>query len=298
MKSIAVFLFLLFFPLLVSVNAQPSNWSFGEYQKFSGQSEVLKGKVWTISETAIWGNQSFGGNLRIFDTDGKLTDFIVYVNQLTKDRSEINFQQIRKTTFTYDKTGRLSKSIHCFSDREIADINISDKKYCFSKAYAFDEKNRLIKETELDAKGSVMSTATYVYNSKNDLTEITCYFLNRKMSKPVKACQAIYDAQNNLIESALLSKDLQRREINKYDTERHLIESSSDFQLHRDSPMKLDYKMNSKLMFFYKYDSHGNWIEQHASPDGALKDDTSKSGKVVGYRTITYYPDDARSGWR
>ncbi len=268
--------FLLF--LLVCV-ASPTNAQQVSYQRYSRQFEVLKGAVWTVNHVETISNEILSGYIRVYDTYGRLTDGLHYLNGTAPDAPRRPFYQYLKTIYVYDESGKLIKSTAC--DPEVSS--------CRKTVYTYDNIGRLSEETEYESNGSVFNKDIYSYDTEKKFTKVTNYYFREYDSKLIKNGVATYDSKDNLIEWVVFLNEtsILKRETYLYDADRNLIEIS-DYD-EKGTP-------RYKEVFTYKYDSHSNWIERRQIVKWTTKEGKQMSEpRAIIYRTITYYRDGVQA---
>jgi hypothetical protein len=277
MNNLLILLFLIVLSVS-STNAQQTGSASNAYQIYSTKYEGLKGAVWTVNYVETISGEVLSGHIRVYDTYGRLTDGLYYLNGTAPDAPRRPFYQYLKSTYSYDESGRLTKSTAC-------DSKVSS---CRKTIYTYDKGGRLLEEAEYESSGSIFNKYVYDHDTEKKLTKVTDYIFRDYDSKLIKNGVATYDANDNLIEWVVFLNEnsVMKRETYTYDANRNLTEMSYCY----------DEASCYKEVFAYKFDSHGNWIEQRKTLKWTTKEGGHKSEpRTIIFRTITYYRDEVQS---
>jgi hypothetical protein len=249
----------------VSAYAQLTDFPIG----FDGVPRAkLKGPVHTVLTIEQRGERVFSTAVEVYDSKGRLIE-TMSSNAGIEIHSGTMVRLGAKTIFTYDSQGKLGKEVTFTPEGE----------YSGYELYIYDSKTRLIGTTIYDAAGKETGKRTYTYfPDKREVVATWNFYYDGRIPPPMK----------NLLSYSDKGQWTKRTEF--------------DSNGNPDGVITFDYDQNGNFIkaskcckytyahsYAYKFDSHGNWIEQQniqSQPDQEPDPEWMRK-----YRVITYYSD-------
>ena len=174
-----------------------------------------------------------------------------------------------KTIYTYDSQGRLAKEISFTPEGEYTGYEI----------YLYDSQNRLIGTTIHDASGKETGKRTYNYfPEKREVLATWNFYYEGRIPPPMKNLLSYNENGQWTKRTEFASSGRPDTVVTfEYDPNGNFIKATKCCE------------SNYTHSFRYKFDNHGNWIEQqniYAQPGQEPNPEWMRK-----YRVITYYTD-------
>lgn len=228
----------------------------------------LKGSVRSVLTIEQRGEKVFSTVVETYDPKGKLIETFSS-NAGIEIHSGTMVRLGGKTMYTYDPQGRLAKELTFTPEGE----------YTGYEVYLYDPQNRLIGTAIYDAAGKETGKRTYTYfPDKREVLATWNFYYEGRIPPPKK----------NLLSYNEKGQWTKRTEF--------------DLNGNSDAVITFDYDQNGNFIkaskcckytyahsYAYKFDNHGNWIEQqniYSQPDREADPEWMRI-----YRVITYYTD-------
>ena len=256
--------------LLLATFAVPAYAQFTDFPiGFDGVPQAkLKGPVHTVLTIEQRGEHVFGTVVEVYDRTGKLTEMLS-----SNANIEIhNGTLVRlggKTIYLYDSQGRLEKELSFTPEGE----------YTGYEVYLYDSKNRLTGTTIYNAAGKETGKRTYTYfPEKREVLATWNFYYEGRIPPPMK----------NLLSYNEKGQWTKRTEFDPNGNPDAVITFDYDQNGNSNKASKCC-KYTYAHSYTYKFDNHGNWIEQqniYSQPDQEPNPEWMRI-----YRVITYYSD-------
>jgi hypothetical protein len=236
---------------------------------FDGVPEAkLKGPVHTVLTVEQRLEHVFSSVAEVYDLNGRLLES-VSTNASIEIHSGTMVRLGGKTIYRYDSQGRLEKELMFTPEGE----------YTQSQVFQYDSQNRLTGSTIYDADGKETGKTTYTYYpEKREVLATWDFYYEGRSAAPMK----------NLLSYNEKNQWTKRTEF--------------DFKGNQDAVITFDYDQNGNFIkaskccqytyahsYVYKFDNHGNWIEQQNIQSQPGREPTPEWMRI--YRVITYYSD-------
>lgn len=262
-KSFVVLLLLAM--LAAPVYSQSTDFPIG----FSGVPRAkLKGPVHTVLTIEQRGEYVFSTIVEVYDRSGRLTETLSS-NANTEIHSGTLVRLGGKTIYLYDPQGRLEKELSFTPEGE----------YTGYEVYLYDSNNRLTGTTIYNAAGKETGKRTYTYfPEKREVLATWNFYHEGRIPPPMKNLLS-YNEKGQWTKRTEFGSDGNPDAVINFD-----YDQSGNF-IKASKCCKYTYAHS----FTYKFDNHGNWIEQqdtYSQPDREPDPEWMRK-----YRVITYYPD-------
>jgi len=258
-------LFAVFGLLTMPVYSQTTDFPIG----FSGVPQAkLKGPVRSVLTIEQRGEDVFSTVVETYDQKGKLIETFSS-NAGIEIHSGTMVRLGGKTTYTYDSQERLVKAINFTIEGEYTGYEI----------YLYDPQNRLIGTTIHDEAGKETGKRTYSYfPEKREVVATWNFYYEGRIPPPEKNLLSYNETGQWTKRTEFASSGKPDAFITfEYDSNGNFIKATKCCEY--------DYSHS----FSYKFDNHGNWIEQqNIYTQPGAKPDPEWMRK---YRVITYYTD-------
>ena len=249
----------------ISVYAQFTDFPIG----FDGIPQAkLKGPVHTVLTIEQREEHVFSTVVEVYDPKGRVIE-TMSSNAGIEIHSRTMVRLGGKTIYTYDSQGRLAKELTFTPEGEYTGYEI----------YSYDSQHRLTGTTIYDAAGKETGKRTYTYFSdKREVVATWNFYYEGRVPPPSK----------NLLSYNEKGQWTKRTEFDRngkpdgvvtfdYDKDGNFIKASKCCEY------------TYAHSYTYKFDSHGNWIEQQNIYSQADKEPDPEWMRK--YRVITYYSD-------
>lgn len=249
----------------ISVQAQFSHFPIG----FDGVPETrLKGPVHTVLTIEQRGERVFSTGVEVYDLKGRLIETMNSYAAI-EIHSGTMVRNGGKTVFIYDSEGKLTKEVTFTPEGE----------YTGYELYIYDSKTRLIGTTIYDAAHKETGKRTYTYfPDKQEVVATWNFYYDGRIPPPMK----------NLLSYNDKGQWTKRTEFDSSGNPDAVITFNYDEMGNFIKASKCC-KYTYAHSYAYKFDSHGNWIEQQnilSQPDREPDPEWMRK-----YRVITYYSD-------
>jgi hypothetical protein len=268
------FYFLLFM-FLISIpqtNAQRIDFPVGLGGFDPKPESELKGPVRTVLTMEHRGDRVFDTTVENYSRQNRLIETMSHSAGIEiHSRSMVRLSSIR--VHLYDSGGRLS---------QIVGSSVEGSRGGHS-VFTYDSKNRLTEIVHYSADDKVFSRANYVYYPERREVEMkyTSYYEGRVI--PSDKVILSYNEKNQWTRQTTYNKDgsVKGHVSFEYDDKGNLKKKTHCCEY------------NYWHLYTYKYDKHGNWIEQQDTYEQPGEGSTPKSDPdwMHTFRVITYYED-------
>lgn len=197
-----------------------------------------------------------------FDREGRKVEKFNY---------RIDGVPLPKTTYSYDKSGRLVKESHYSA--------VSGQPY-LETLYTYGPNGHLMEVIgENIEKGELLSRRTYSHDEKRKYTEVTEYDWNSVVRSKVGF---VWTEKGELKEVIGLSQkgEILGKGVVSYDEKGNVVEVTST---------STDESQPKKVKYSYEFDLQGNWVKRGLYHWVTEEKKSFYKLMSITYRTITYY---------